>query len=357
MGMAASQARYLALTARKTNTEWEGQQINQARTALANQSANLFNRLLNMEVPNAPKTTDYTELQYSYSDGDSNSVIEEWHQLSDKNSEYNYVVKHYYFADIFTGAKKMLSDPQVQVGDVLKEIKYNPETANISYGSDGVTVTYKIGDEDKSINYQKLTDAQIAANAELKKAFEDFANAKNLAKQDGIPLTDDVYGYYDSATGTWHFFIANIQEEDYTHITQEMVDGDDTLKEYLMSNNLLDDEGNLVPDCKFELKSRDGDYYYETGVTDENGIYVFENVPYGEYTYTELEAPEEYLIDTTPHDITINTEETTIVVKDLRAPIIDVDTSDIAVVGIAVVMIASVFGIVFIVRKKTVSNR
>ena len=27
MGMAASQARYLALTARKTNTEWEGQQI------------------------------------------------------------------------------------------------------------------------------------------------------------------------------------------------------------------------------------------------------------------------------------------------------------------------------------------
>ena len=46
MGMAASQARYLALTARKTNTEWEGQQINQARTALANQSANLFNQLL-----------------------------------------------------------------------------------------------------------------------------------------------------------------------------------------------------------------------------------------------------------------------------------------------------------------------
>lgn len=27
MGMAASQARYLALTARKTNTEWEGQQL------------------------------------------------------------------------------------------------------------------------------------------------------------------------------------------------------------------------------------------------------------------------------------------------------------------------------------------
>ena len=81
MGMAASQARYLALTARKTNTEWEGQQINQARTALANQSANLFNRLLGLEVPNAPKTTDYTELQYSFSDGDNESVIDSWQQL------------------------------------------------------------------------------------------------------------------------------------------------------------------------------------------------------------------------------------------------------------------------------------
>ena len=32
MGMAASQARFLSLTARKTNVEYEGQQINQQRT-------------------------------------------------------------------------------------------------------------------------------------------------------------------------------------------------------------------------------------------------------------------------------------------------------------------------------------
>ena len=42
MGMAASQARHLALVARKSNCEYEGQQINQARTALANQSADLL---------------------------------------------------------------------------------------------------------------------------------------------------------------------------------------------------------------------------------------------------------------------------------------------------------------------------
>ena len=72
MGMAASQARYLGLTARKTNCEWEGQQINQARTALANQSANLFNQMLALSVPDCPDKTDFTTIQYSYTDGITN---------------------------------------------------------------------------------------------------------------------------------------------------------------------------------------------------------------------------------------------------------------------------------------------
>ena len=69
MGMAASQARYLALVARKSNCEYEGQQINQARTVLSNQSANLFNQMLGLNVPVPPSTADYTKQQYSYSDG------------------------------------------------------------------------------------------------------------------------------------------------------------------------------------------------------------------------------------------------------------------------------------------------
>ena len=108
MGMSASQARLLSLTARQSNLEFEGQQINQARTALANQSANLFNQLLGMEVPTAPKTTDFTELQYSYSDGQNNSVLENWQQLSTADSEYNYIVDHYYYADLYKGSKKLL---------------------------------------------------------------------------------------------------------------------------------------------------------------------------------------------------------------------------------------------------------
>ena len=75
MGMAASQARFLGLTARKSNTEYEGQQINQQRTTLSNQSANYYNQLLGMTVPVPPSVSDYTKTVYTFSDGAlSNSI-------------------------------------------------------------------------------------------------------------------------------------------------------------------------------------------------------------------------------------------------------------------------------------------
>lgn len=66
MGMAASQARLLNLTARKTNIEYEGQQINQQRTELSNESANLYNQMLTLQVPTPPSTQDYTKVSYSF---------------------------------------------------------------------------------------------------------------------------------------------------------------------------------------------------------------------------------------------------------------------------------------------------
>ena len=67
--MAASQARFLGLTARKTNVEFEGQQINQQRTTLSNQSANYYNDLLGMAVPTPPSVDNYTKTVYTFNDG------------------------------------------------------------------------------------------------------------------------------------------------------------------------------------------------------------------------------------------------------------------------------------------------
>lgn len=75
MGMAASQARFLGLTARKTNTEYEGQQINQQRTTLSNQSANYYNQLLGMSVPTPPSIDDFTKTVYTFKDGSLTNSI------------------------------------------------------------------------------------------------------------------------------------------------------------------------------------------------------------------------------------------------------------------------------------------
>ena len=115
MGMAASQARYLALVARKSNCEYEGQQINQARLNLSNQSANLFNQMLGLNVPIPPSVNDFTKYQYSFTDGVNNAVIDEWKQLAQPDSDgYNYVVDYHYNANVYTGSQKQMNDPQVQ---------------------------------------------------------------------------------------------------------------------------------------------------------------------------------------------------------------------------------------------------
>ncbi len=64
MGLAASQARFLGLTARKSNVEYKGQQINQARTALSNEVNGLYNEYNKLKVPTPPVKQDYVKTKY-----------------------------------------------------------------------------------------------------------------------------------------------------------------------------------------------------------------------------------------------------------------------------------------------------
>lgn len=91
MGMAASQARFLGLTARKTNVEYEGQQVNQARTALSSQSAGLFNQMLGLNVPVPPNATDFYSMRYTYNTGNTDSEIVGYTGLN--SGLYNLTVK------------------------------------------------------------------------------------------------------------------------------------------------------------------------------------------------------------------------------------------------------------------------
>ena len=287
MGMAASQARYLALTARKTNTEWEGQQINQARTALANQSANLFNRLLDLEVPDAPKTTDYTELQYSYSDGDNKSVLDSWQQLSSADPNYNYIVNHYYYADIYTGSKKLLEDPQVQTKtEVTTKEFVNPSAKLNADGSYDLILP-----DGTQIKCSEITNEKTNNDEKLKNEFNEFAKAKKLAYQAGAIPSEEVYGYQD-ASGTWHFYLkqeiddinnmepkAELVNGNYEittadgaqKFTYEPIDSvtkdtkfESALREYEESTGMIQKGGALKSDNVYAYHDQDGNWHFYT---------------------------------------------------------------------------------------------
>lgn len=91
MGMAASQARYLSLTARKSNVEYQGQQVNQKRTSLSNQSANLYNQMMTMEVPTPPDSESFYYQTYSFTSPYDNKK----YTISDFNTVYNTVTIQY----------------------------------------------------------------------------------------------------------------------------------------------------------------------------------------------------------------------------------------------------------------------
>ena len=114
MGMAASQARFLGLTARKTNTEYEGQQVNQQRTALANQSSGLFNQMLTLKVPTPPDSNAYYTTQYTYTDNEGSAKIMSYTPVTGTSDQYNLVVQKTVQENSFvnkgTNTKKVTSD-------------------------------------------------------------------------------------------------------------------------------------------------------------------------------------------------------------------------------------------------------
>ena len=116
MGMAASQARYLGLTARKTNVEYEGQQINQARVALANQSADAFNQYLSLQAPTPQSTEDYKSTSYVYSDGNKEYTLDDYTRNS-TNNEYPYVATISYKDYRYEAAKNIKSGVQIKTNE------------------------------------------------------------------------------------------------------------------------------------------------------------------------------------------------------------------------------------------------
>ena len=179
MGMAASQARYLGLTARKTNVEYEGQQINQARTALGNQSASLWNQMLALSIPTVPSITDYTTLQYSFDDGINNYTISDIQSVEhegEDGTQYNKLVTYYFFEDVYKGIETTNSNPQVQKLVSSEEV------------SDGLTIEATTDPGTGVLAIKYLVDGEEVALSEVNDTEEEYLN---YLKANGIDTLED----------------------------------------------------------------------------------------------------------------------------------------------------------------------
>lgn len=184
MGLAASQARFLGITARKSNIEYEGQQVNQQRTALAEEVNALYSKLLALDVPVAPDTTEFYQTNYSF-ELDNTSGL-----------DGKYLVKSYYQNDdgsYYLNTERTFNK-NVAVGTVL---------ANSS-------IATSVDDKGNTVYTLNTTEG----------SFKLTGNAQNSESM--IALINDTYGegtitdkslyYYQDENGLTHYMSSSAVE-------------------------------------------------------------------------------------------------------------------------------------------------
>ena len=158
MGMAASQARFLGLTARRNNVEFEGQQINQQRTTLANQTANYYNDLLGMSVPVPPSVENFTKTVYSFNDGALTNQITSLIAQTGGGYKVSYLQQH---EDDFAPVK----DGMAIVTRAMYDDDSDPTTPDVAKYSIGNTELRELGtsgDTDLDAEETQLANLLVA---------------------------------------------------------------------------------------------------------------------------------------------------------------------------------------------------
>ena len=257
MGMAASQARFLGLTARKTNLEFEGQQINQQRTALSNKSANYYNDLLGMSVPVPPSVDNYTKTVYSFEDGALTNTITSMIAKGNGNYTVSYLRQ---WVDDFSAVSAATSIITKNGG------------------------TYSIGGTQLRIMTGNTpTDAEIKADPYLTELKQDGQLAGLVAEEkEYITLLNNKYNGGDQQ-GKWYVrYVQDTTTGDWTpyFYKEDDVTGPNTVYDqngsslsnipcYTIGSEQKQEEVKAVPNCKVE-KDSTGRYISIT-IPDGNG--------------------------------------------------------------------------------------
>ena len=284
MGMAASQARYLGLTARKTNVEYEGQQINQARTALGNQSASLWNQMLGLTIPTVPSITDYTTLQYSFNDGIANYTISDIQSVDKEidGVQYNKLVTYYFYEDVYKGIESTNSNPQVQRIDTTTYSKNTDLSETLYYDSTNDEFSTGLGDV---VTVSKITDDATIAK---------YLEANNL---DELPSGQDLYSYsYTDGDGVSQTVYSTLDtSSDATAVFNGITET--TTSTYKLGNSEAKLFDRSVPSQEVEVDQIKYDFDYMANTPDSE---IYQYTKNGNVYWTTKEQLEN-CIDKTKH--------------------------------------------------------
>ena len=256
MGMAASQARFLGLTARKSNVEFEGQQINQQRTTLSNQSANYYSDLLGMSVPTPPSVDSYTKTVYTFNDGALTNTITSLIAQDDGMYTLSYLSQ---YEDDFAPVAAATSIVNKQgTNYFVGSVQLRQLGQNLTYGSDFVK---------KDPYLSTLSEAQLEQLKEEEEAYATLLNAKYGTNTWMVRYTQN------ASTGAWSPYFYKLSDLNGNGVVTD-ANGNITsaVSCYTMGSDTKTTEIKGVQNCKIEKDSTGR--YISVSIPGDDGQYV-----------------------------------------------------------------------------------
>lgn len=198
MGMAASQARFLTLTARKSNVEYEGQQVNQQRTSLSNESAGLFNKMMALQVPTPPSATDFYNTRYTFNAKGADYSITEFTPRTDGTYDLTIV-----YAVNAPTARSYSAHGSVALDSANVPVAFTP------IGGDAQSITKYILDETNKKYY--------SLDSKGDKNYDDDASIKTVVDVS----KDESAVYYGYKNQNVKYFVSSVNMEEFLKLSKE----------------------------------------------------------------------------------------------------------------------------------------
>ncbi len=269
----------------------------------------------------------------------------------------------YYLKEIIAPYGYELSDEVIKVeineddNFVLLKAKEPLKKASLLQKIDSFTkdvlagVKFEITDENDELVYTGVTNEEGIVEIPII-YFENGQEYyyKEISAPDMYNINDEKQKFiakYDEEKCEWTLNIITVENErktiDEVIVRKTDADTGNPLQGCVFTIVLLDENGQ-----EYINKNGETIYLVKDVVTNENGEYVINNVPYGTYKFVEITPPEGYEMDEDITGLTFTIDE-----NSPDTVIFEVtNTGDIAVIAIACVAVVCIIGIVFVIVKK-----